>query len=117
MISRSRYFFLFIAASVADAAAVRSSIPNGLIKDFKNGNPDFNKGIKNFKNPPFCILVDCAFDKLIPADVWLVKALRIFPTCLLVNNNLCGKLVSASSAQSYLTIFLKLHQFRFYCKL
>ena len=31
--------FLFIAASVADAAAVRPSIPRGLITDFINGNP------------------------------------------------------------------------------
>ena len=32
--------FLFIAASVADAAAVSPSIPRGLITDFNNGNPD-----------------------------------------------------------------------------
>ena len=30
------------------------------------------------------------------ADKWLAKALRRFETCLLVNNNLCGKLVSLS---------------------
>ena len=34
--------FLFIAASVADAAAVKPYIPNGLITDFNKGSPDFN---------------------------------------------------------------------------
>ena len=48
MISRSKYFF-FIAASVADAVAVKPSIPNGLTTDFNKDNPDFNNGIKNFK--------------------------------------------------------------------
>ena len=97
MISGSKYlFFLFIAASVADAAAVRPSTPNGLITDFNKCNPGFNNGAKNLKNSPFCILVNCAFDNLISVDVWLAKALRIFTTCLLVNNNLCGKLVSSS---------------------
>ena len=51
------------------------SIPNGLITDFNNGNPDFNNGAKNLKNPPFCILVNCAFDNLILVDVWLAKGL------------------------------------------
>ena len=69
MISRSKYFFLFIAASVADAAAVKPSIPNGLTTDFNKGNPDFNNGIKNFTNLHFCILVNCAFDNLISSDV------------------------------------------------
>ena len=60
-----------------------SSIPKGLITDFKNGNPDFNNGAKNLKNLPFYILVNCAFDNLIS-----VEALGRFATCLLVNNNL-----------------------------
>ena len=46
MIYRSKDF-LFIAASVADAAAVRPSIPIDLITDFSKGNPDFNNGAKN----------------------------------------------------------------------
>ena len=79
---------MFIAASVADAATVRPSIPNGLITDFNKGNPDFNNGAKSLKNPPFCILVNCAFGNLISVDVWLAKPLRIFATCLLVDNNL-----------------------------
>ena len=43
-------FFLFIAASVANAAAVKPNIPNGVTTDFNKGNPDFNNSIKNFKN-------------------------------------------------------------------
>ena len=61
MISRSKDF-LFITASVASAAAVRPSITNSLITDYNKGNPDFNSGAKNLKNPPFCILVSCSFD-------------------------------------------------------
>ena len=83
MISRSKYF-LFIAASVADSAAVKPNIPNGLFTDFNKGNPE-NHGAKNLKNPPFCILVNCPFDNLISFDMWLAKALRTFATCLLVN--------------------------------
>ena len=39
--------YLFIAASVADAATVGPSIPRGLITDFNNSNPDLNNGAKN----------------------------------------------------------------------
>ena len=41
-------FFLFIVASVADVAAVKPSIPNGLTTNFNKGNPDFNNGVKIF---------------------------------------------------------------------
>ena len=81
MISRSKYFF-FIVASVADAAAVKPSIPNGLTTDFNKSYPDFNNGAKSFKNSAFCILVNCDFENLISADVWLLNAslkLKIFP--------------------------------------
>ena len=106
--------FLFTAASVANAATVSPSTPNGLITDFNKGNPDFNNGIKNFKNSPFCILVNCPYDKLTSVDVWLAKALRRFATCLLVNNNLRGKLVSSSELLIlYFMITLKSHQFHF----
>ena len=76
MISRST-FFLFIAASASNAVAVRPNIPSGLITDFNKGNLGFHNGAKNLKNPPFCILVNCAFDNLISVDVWLAQALRI----------------------------------------
>ena len=74
--------------TTAHATAVKPSIPNGLIADFDKGNPDFNNGAKNLKNPPFCILVNYAFENLISVHVWLAKALQTFATCLLVNNNL-----------------------------
>ena len=80
--------FLFIAASVADAAPVSPSIPKGLITDFNKANPDFNNGAKNLKNPPFYISVNCDFDHLILVDVWLVQALRRFIVCQLFSNNL-----------------------------
>ena len=35
------------------------------------------------------------FENFILADEPFAKALRIFETCALVNNNLCGKLVSS----------------------
>ena len=87
---------MFIAASVADTAAVRASMPRGLIIDFNKGNLDFNNVPKNLKNPPFYILVNCAFDNLISVHVWLAKALRRFATSLLVKNNYCVKSVSSS---------------------
>ena len=76
--SQMQVFFV-TAASVADAAAVKPSIPNGLTTGFNKRNSDFNNGMKNFKKPPFCILVNCAFKNLILADVWLLNAfLRLF---------------------------------------
>ena len=81
-------FFLFIEVFFADAAAVKPSLPNGLTTDFNKGNPDFNNGIKIFKNPPFCILVNCAFENLISADVRLSNSFLRLKVYLLVNNNL-----------------------------
>ena len=47
--------FLFISASVADAAAVNQSIPRGFITDFNKANPVFSNGPKNHPN---CIILD-----------------------------------------------------------
>ena len=45
-------------------------------------------------NSPNCTISDnWVFDNLISVDDLLVKALQRFATCLLVNNNLWGKLV------------------------
>ena len=42
-----------------------------------------------------CIILDnCGFANFILADEPFAKALRIFETSVLVNNNLCEKLVS-----------------------
>ena len=47
--------------------------------------------------PPDCIILDnWAFDNLISVDDLSTKVLRRFETCLLVNNNLWGKLISSS---------------------
>ena len=49
------------------------------------------------KNPPdYIILAKWIFEIFILAVKPFVKALRIFETCVLVNNNLCEKLVSSS---------------------
>ena len=45
--------------------------------------------------PDFIILDNWDFDSIISVDDLLAKALRRFATCLSVNNNLCGKLVSS----------------------
>ena len=52
------------------------------------------------RNPPdWTILDNWVFDKLISVDDLLAKALRRFLTCLLIDNNLSGKLVSSSRAK------------------
>ena len=110
--------FFCLLQHVVDAATVSLSIPRGLIKDFNKGNPDFNNGVKNRKNPPFFILVNCAFYSLISVDVWVAKALRRFGTCLLVNNNLCGKLASSSELPIIFDDNLKITSVPFfYCRL
>ena len=95
-----RKVFLCISASAPDAAAVnpkgiKTLFANGLITFFINGNPVFSNGPSNLpRNPPDCIILDnWVFDNLISVDKWFAKAWRIFATCLLVNNNLSGKLV------------------------
>ena len=71
-------------------------LANGLIIFFINGNPDFSNGPSNLlRNPPVCIIFDnWVFDNLISADELFAKDLRRLETCLSVNNNSWGKLVS-----------------------
>ena len=46
---------------------------------------------------PDCITLDnWVFDNLTSVDDLLAKSIERFETCLLVNNNICGKLVSLS---------------------
>ena len=87
---------------VSDAAAVN---PNGIKKLLANGLSTFPiKGNLVFSNcpknlpkiPPDClILCNCVFDNFILAEELFEKALPSFETCVLVNNNLCGKLISS----------------------
>ena len=52
MISKSKYF-LFIAVSVADGAAVKPNILNGLTTDFNKVSLDFNHIIIIMKTQKF----------------------------------------------------------------
>ena len=98
--TRSWYFLCF-PAFVADAAAVnpkgtKTLLANGLITFFINGNPVFSNVPRSLpRNPPNCTMY-CVFDDLISVDDLLAKAFQRFLTCILVNNNLWGKLVSPS---------------------
>ena len=90
------------SAAAAAAAAVNPNGNNTLLADgfitlFINGNPVFNNGPSNLpRNPTNCTIFDnWVFENLISTDELLANALRIFKTCLLVNNNLCGKLDSS----------------------
>ena len=73
-------------------------LANSLITFFIEGNPVFSNEPRSLpRNPLDCIILDnWIFDKLISVDDLLAKALPKFSTCLLVNNNLWGKLVSSS---------------------
>ena len=86
------YFFIFQHLLLMKLLAI------GLITFFINGNPVFRNGPSNLpKSPPDCIILDnWVCDNFISVDKWFEKALRKFETCLLVNNNLWGKLVSLS---------------------
>ena len=92
--------FLWIAASVADAAAVvdrngiKTLLGNGFSTFPINGNPVFSNGRKSLtKNLPDCpILCNWVFDSFIWVDEPIPIALRSFESCVLVNNNLCRNL-------------------------
>ena len=67
--------------------------PNGANTFLANGTATFINGPANLPNKFLKILLIVSFliieffDNLISVDVFLAKALRIFATCLLVNNN------------------------------
>ena len=92
---------LWISASVADAAAVN---PNGIktllasvfSTFFIKGKSVFGNGLRNLpkNSPDGPILCNWVFDNFILADELFAKDLRSLETRALVNNNLCGKLVS-----------------------
>ena len=93
--------FLWIAASVADAAVnpnvIKTLLVNGLITFHIKGNPVFSYGPTSLpKNPPDCpIWCKWVFDHFILADELFAKALRSFGTCVLVNVNWWRKLFSS----------------------
>ena len=63
---------------------------------FIKGKPVFSNGPKSLpKNPLDCpILSNRVFDNFILTDELFPKALQSLKTCILVSNNLCGKLYS-----------------------
>ena len=93
---------LWITASVGDVAAVNPNViktllGNGLSTFSIKGNPDFSNGSKSLpRNPSDClILCNWVFNKFTLVEKLLVKALRRFETCVLVNNDLCEKVFSS----------------------
>ena len=94
--------FFRIAVSLAEAAVVNPSgtktlLANGLRTFTIKGKPFPSNGPKSLpRNCPNCtILNNWAFENCVLADKSFAKALKILETCLLVNNNLWGKLVSS----------------------
>ena len=75
---------------------IKALLANGLITLFISGNPAFSNGPRNLpRNPHNCIILlnNLVFDNLITVVELFSKALQRFATCLLVNNNSCGKLI------------------------
>ena len=90
--------FLWIDASVTDTAAdnpngIKTLLSNGLSTFLTIGDPVFSNGPKSLpKNPSDCpILCNWVFESFISADEPFKKALQIFETCVLFNNNLCER--------------------------
>ena len=75
---------------------VLKHLANGFNTFFIKGKPVFSNDPKGLTKhyPDYPILSKWVFDNFILADELFTKALRKFKTCALVNNNLCGKLVS-----------------------
>ena len=94
--------FKWIAASVASAAAlspngIKTLLAIGLSTFFIKGKSVFSKGPKSLPKNPLdsLILYNWVFDTFILADEPFAKALQSLKACVLVNNNLCEKLVSS----------------------
>ena len=67
------------------------------------------------KNSPFCtILNNWVFGNFILAEELFVKALRSFGTCMLVNNNLWGKLFSSLESPTILDEIFKVTSVPFF---
>ena len=109
VVSHSKILFC-IAASVADAAVVypndvgavnpngiKTFVPNVLSIFFIKGKPVFSNGCKSLPKSflDYLFLDNWVFGTYILVDELFAKALWSFETCLLVNINLCGKLVSS----------------------
>ena len=110
-----------MAASIADAAAVnpygiKTHLASGSNTFFINGNSIFSNFPKSLpKNlPDFPILCNWVFNTFILTDKPFAKALRNFETCVLVNNNLCGKLFSSLESATVFGEILKVASIQFF---
>ena len=106
--------FLCIPMSAPDAASVnRNGIKTILTNDwstfFFNGTPVFCNGPRSLpRNLSKCIVSDSyVFDSLILTENLFAKSLWRFASCLLVNNKLCGKLISPSELLIIFDVNLK----------
>ena len=91
----------FFSKSVSAAAAVNPGVFNtllvsGVFKFFSDGKLTFiNRTGSLPRNSPDCIISESSvFDNFLLADKSFAKVLQKFETCLLVVNNLCGKLAT-----------------------
>ena len=91
--------FLWIVTSAADAAAVNLNGIKTLLANSLNTfpiklHPGFSNGPKSLpKNAPDCpILRYWVFDNITLVNELFAKVSRSFKTCVLVNNNFCGRL-------------------------
>ena len=91
-------------------------LANGLSTFPFKGNPVFDNGSKSLpKNPPDCPnYCDEVLVKFILADQPFSKALQSLETCVLVNNNLNGKLFSSLEAQATIDESFKVTSERFF---
>ena len=108
--------FLWIAASVTDATAVN---PNGIKTLLANGlSIIFAKGnlvLSNDPKPDCPVLCNWVSGNFMLVEELLGKALRSFETSVLVNSNLCRKLISSlESSASFEETFSNLKLLQYY---
>ena len=93
MLFLNQVVFFSVAAAAVDLNGIKTLLASGLSTYFINSKPTF---ISGRRHSPYCFIFHIwVFDNFILADNLFAKALWRFTTCLLVNNNLCGKLVSS----------------------
>ena len=106
VISHPKKFFFWIATSVVDAAAVnrngfKTLSFNSCSTFFLKDKPVFSNDPKSLAtNLPDCsILCNWVFDSFMLAEESFEKAIQGLETFVLINNNLCRKLVSSLELQ------------------
>ena len=103
--------FLWIAGSVADAALVnpnciKTVLANGIRTSPIKGNPVFSNPPKSLPKNRVLFYAIEFLSNFTLADELFAKVLQSFETCVLVNNNLSGKLFSSlESPKSFEDIF------------